>query len=36
MFMFTKEQAQRMQVTLDGPRKKLWSGATARSESRLT
>jgi Pregnancy-associated plasma protein-A len=33
MFMFTKEQAQRMQVTLDGPRKKLWQSASTRSET---
>ncbi|MGL4232412.1 MAG: zinc metalloprotease [Casimicrobium sp.] len=37
MFMFTKEQVQRMQVTLDGPRKKLWQGvarASARGNTR--
>ncbi len=28
MFMFTKEQTQRMQVTLDGPRKTLWNATT--------
>jgi hypothetical protein len=31
MFMFTKEQTLRMQVTLDGPRKKLWQAAVRAS-----